>query len=79
LLFLILWYVRNNTNATTRPGTITGIFVGGYGVARFIVEFFREPDAHLGFLFAGATMGQILSVPLVLLGGYLIMRAAKKD
>jgi len=78
VLFLILWYVRNNTQATNRAGTITGIFVGGYGVARFIVEFFREPDAHLGFLFAGATMGQILSVPLVLLGGYLILRATRK-
>jgi len=78
LLFLILWYLRNKTDKAMQPGFLTGIFIGGYGLARFAVEFFREPDAHLGFLFAGATMGQMLSLPLVLLGAYLVLRAAKK-
>ena len=56
------------------------LFVG-YGVFRFLVEFFRQPDAHLGFLWGGATMGQLLSLPMVLfgLGGwvYLYRRAGR--
>ena len=47
---------------------MAGAFLVGYGAARFVGEFFRQPDAHLGFLFAGATMGQLLSVPMVLAG-----------
>ena len=51
-----------------RFGVLTGAFLIGYGVARIIGEFFRQPDAFLGFLYAGATMGQLLSVPMVLAG-----------
>ena len=47
----------------------------GYGIARIIGEVFRQPDAFLGFLFAGATMGQLLSVPMILAGAWLIARA----
>ncbi len=53
---------------------LTGVFVAGYGLARFIVEFVREPDAQLGFVLASLTMGQVLSVPLVLFGGFLVLR-----
>jgi phosphatidylglycerol---prolipoprotein diacylglyceryl transferase len=77
VLFLILWLLRHRTDKVALPGFLTGVFIGGYGLARFIVEFFREPDAHLGFLFAGATMGQLLSLPLILLGVYLLVRAQK--
>lgn len=65
LLFLVLMYLhyRNVTR-----GIIMFIFVGGYGAARFIVEFYREPDAHIGFLPGHITMGQILSLPMFLVG-----------
>ena len=52
-----------------------GIFMAGYGLSRFIVEFAREPDAHLGAIVAGATMGQLLSIPMILVGLFLIWRA----
>ena len=47
---------------------ITGAFAVGYGVARIVCEFFREPDPQLGFLWGGLTMGMVLSVPLMLAG-----------
>ena len=78
LLFLVLWYLRNKTDKAAQPGFLTGVFISGYGLARFVVEYYREPDAHLGFLFAGATMGQLLSVPLILLGCWLALRASAK-
>lgn len=56
-----------------RPGLVTGVFSAGYGVARIVCEFFRQPDPQLGFLFGGATMGMLLSLPLVLLGLGLVM------
>jgi phosphatidylglycerol:prolipoprotein diacylglycerol transferase len=56
----------------------SGLFVGFYGLARIFCEFFREPDPQLGFLFGGATMGMLLSTPLVLLGGFLIWRALRR-
>jgi phosphatidylglycerol:prolipoprotein diacylglycerol transferase len=54
------------------------VFLGGYGVARFIGEFFRHPDAHLGFLFAGATMGQLLSLPMMAVGAWLVLRGIRR-
>lgn len=59
-----------------KPRLATGIFVGGYGIARTIVEFFREPDAHIGYL-AGdwLTMGMVLSVPMIIAGLALIISA----
>jgi len=79
VLFLILLWLSRRVDTARQPGLITGVFLGGYGAARFFVEFFREPDAHLGFLFAGATMGQLLSVPLIVLGIYLVVRARQSD
>ncbi|NJC89356.1 MAG: prolipoprotein diacylglyceryl transferase, partial [Desulfuromonas sp.] len=43
-------------------------FFVGYGLFRFLVEFVRQPDAHLGFLWGGATMGQLLSIPMIVFG-----------
>jgi phosphatidylglycerol:prolipoprotein diacylglycerol transferase len=54
--------------ALKRPGFIIGAFAVGYAIARMACEFFREPDVQLGFLWGGATMGQLLSVPLLLAG-----------
>ena len=56
-----------------RFGTLSGVFLVGYGLARIIGEFFREPDPFLGFLWAGATMGQLLSIPMILAGLALIL------
>ncbi len=72
VLFLVLLVARR-MGALRRPGLTTGIFAIGYGVARIVCEFFREPDAQLGFLFGGATMGMLLSLPLIAAGvGFLV-------
>lgn len=63
-----------------RPrGTILGVFLCGYAVSRIIVEFFREPDAQLGFLFGGVTMGQLLSLPLFALGVSLVWWSRRRE
>jgi phosphatidylglycerol:prolipoprotein diacylglycerol transferase len=61
-----------------RPGVVAGLFLAGYGLARFTVEFFRQPDAHLGYLYAGATMGQLLSLPMILVGAGLAAWAGRQ-
>jgi phosphatidylglycerol:prolipoprotein diacylglycerol transferase len=75
VVLLVLWLA---TRARYYPGLLFGIFLIGYGLARFTVEFFREPDAHLGFLFAGATMGQLLSLPLIAAGGGFVLYAMRQ-
>jgi phosphatidylglycerol---prolipoprotein diacylglyceryl transferase len=77
VLFLVL-YIAVRLGALRRPGLTNGIFATGYGAARIICEFFREPDAQLGFLFGGATMGMLLSLPLIAAGLALIVHAARK-
>ena len=71
LLMFVWWFSRS----ADRAGQLSGAFLVGYGVLRFCTEFFRLPDAHLGFMALGwVTQGQILCVPMVLLGAYLILR-----
>lgn len=65
VLFLILYLLHRRKAAAGVPFFC---FFIGYGTFRFIVEFFRQPDAHLGFLWGGATMGQLLSLPMILFG-----------
>ena len=73
LLFAWLWWYSR----TPRPaGQISGMFLIGYGLLRFAAEFAREPDAFLGFLALGLTMGQWLCVPMVAFGVWLWRRAA---
>ncbi len=74
VLFLILAALWRFTRLSDRPGALGGVFLMGYGGFRFFVEFFRQPDPHLGFLFAGATMGQLLSLPLIVAGLWLVAR-----
>ena len=78
VLFVILFFVMRRTDARQRPGTLSGTFLIGYGAARIIGECFRQPDANLGFIFWGITMGQILSVPVVLCGVWLLWRARQQ-
>lgn len=76
LLFAVL-FVAMRAGALKRPGMIIGLFAIVYALARSICEFFREPDAQLGFLWGGATMGQLLSIPLFLAGVGFIVYALK--
>lgn len=71
LFGLIKLYRRFNPPA----GSLGGLFLAGYGSARFFVEFYREPDAHLGLLSAGMSMGQWLSLPMIIAGIGLIIYA----
>lgn len=74
VLFILVNVVWRLDFARERPGTATGVFIVGYAAARGFVELFRQPDAHLGFLFLGGTMGQWLSLPMVLIGVFLIIK-----
>jgi len=78
VLFLLLALVWCMPNLRQRAGLLTGVFVTGYATSRTIVEFFRQPDEHLGFLTLGATMGQWLTLPMFLVGLFLIVRAKPK-
>jgi len=74
LLFIVLAVIVR-MGALRRPWCVSGVFAVGYGIARIISEFFREPDPQLGFLFGGATMGMVLSVPLICVGLLCLWRA----
>ena len=76
VLFIVLALLIR-FGALKRPGVIIGSFACVYAVARTICEFFREPDAQLGFLWGGATMGQLLSIPLFLVGVGFILYGLK--
>lgn len=77
LLFIILnalwWFVPKYRE---RAGFLTGLFFILYALFRFALEFFREPDAHLGFIFENLTMGQMLCVPMFLLGVLIVVRVS---
>ncbi|HEV2563539.1 MAG TPA: prolipoprotein diacylglyceryl transferase [Microvirga sp.] len=82
LILFIIMVIAARRFGFRRPGLLGGIFVLGYAVARISAEFFREPDAQLGFLFGssvqalsgGITMGMLLSVPMALFGaGFIVM------
>ena len=75
LLFTLLWLLARREAVRTRFGLLTGVFLTGYAVARSIGELFRQPDPFLGFLFEGATMGQLLSFPMLVAGLWLMLRA----
>jgi phosphatidylglycerol:prolipoprotein diacylglycerol transferase len=72
VLALAIW----RFGALKRPGLVTGLFVCGYALSRITVEFFREPDAQLGYLYGGwLTMGMLLSLPMLAVGVWAIVRA----
>lgn len=76
VLFLVLFVLTHRGLKLKQPGFLAGVFIAGYGLSRIIVEFFREPDAHIGYLAGNwLTMGMVLSVPLVLLGVWAMARA----
>lgn len=74
VLFAVLWFLKNRLK---RNGQLSVVFLIGYTLSRFIVEFFREPDAHIGYLFLGLSMGQILSLVMLLMSialGYFVLQ-----
>lgn len=80
LLFAVLWFAFWRTKARYEPGKLVGLFLLGYGLCRFFVEFFREPDAQLRE-FAAATglhMGQWLCVPMIAGGAWLMWTAPRR-
>ena len=77
VLLTILMMLAQSPSIRARFGTLTGVFLMGYGFARIISEMFRQPDAFLGFLWEGITMGQVLSVPMVLAGLLLVLIARR--
>jgi phosphatidylglycerol:prolipoprotein diacylglycerol transferase len=75
LLVVLAWFVRRG--ALKRPGLVTGAFAIGYALTRCFCELFREPDAQLGFLWGGLTMGMLLSIPLMLAGFGFVWHAMR--
>ena len=74
MLFLVLALLAHRSGIRTRVGLLSGVFLIGYGLSRIFVELFREPYSQLGFIIGSVTMGQILSVPMILLGSILLLR-----
>ena len=74
ILFCVLTYLLKYTTAREKPGMLGGTFIAGYAIARIIAECFREPDEFLGYFMNAVTMGQLLSLPMLAYGLYLIFR-----
>lgn len=82
-LFALLWFAFWRTGARSAPGMLVGLFLLGYGLARFTIEFFREPDAQFtewfgGFFAHTIHMGQVLTLPMIIGGAYLIATARRR-
>ena len=75
LLFTVVWLLSRRR---TPPGTLFWTLIMGYGMARLFVEFFREPDQHLGFIFGPFSMGQLLSVPMIVIGAAFLAAGLRK-
>lgn len=73
--FFILFFLIRYTRIRHATGALTGSFLCCYALSRMIVEYFREPDVQLGFFFGIFTMGQLLCIPMLLLGLYLLRTA----
>src|SRR5690606_17062595 len=76
LLFGLLWWYSSKPH---RRGQVSAMFLIGYGAARFFVEFTREPDDFLGLLAGGLSMGQLLSIPMVLAGALILWKSAERS
>jgi phosphatidylglycerol---prolipoprotein diacylglyceryl transferase len=77
LLAVMLWLAARPYHPEAR-GTLSGVFLIGYALSRILAELFREPDAHIGLLAGGATMGQLLSLPMLALGVALVLRGQRR-
>ncbi len=77
LLFVIMNFLVRKNNIRKKEGMLGGIFIVLYGLCRIFVEFFREPDWQLGYYLSYFTMGQILSLPMIIIGCYFIFRKVR--
>lgn len=77
VLFVVLFALSRLAWVKDRPGVLSAVFLMLYGLFRCFVELFRQPDAHIGFIFADISMGQMLSVPMVIVGAGLIVYASR--
>ena len=77
LLFAVINYAVYRYRILTKPGRAAGLYALIYGLSRIVVEFVREPDAHLGYFGGFVTMGMILSLPLLAIGVWLLLRSRK--
>jgi len=75
VLFAVLFALSRREELRERFGWLTGAFLVGYAIARTTCEFFREPDVFLGYLIGGVTMGQLLCIPMLAVGLWLMLRA----
>ena len=79
ILFSVTYYLMKYTNARNKPGLLSGVFIGGYAISRMIAECLREPDDFLGYFLNAVTMGQLLSLPMLAYGLYLICRKTRES
>ncbi|QAA94097.1 prolipoprotein diacylglyceryl transferase [Pollutimonas thiosulfatoxidans] len=75
LFALVWWFARK----PRRTGQVSAVFLAGYGVFRFLVEYTREPDYYLGLLAGGLTMGQLLSLPMIAAGILIFVLSSRKS
>ena len=75
ILFIILWFLRNRLKFS---GYLSSIYLFGYGFFRFFIEFFREPDPQIGFIFGFLTLGQIFSLALIVAAAIIYLRNSKQ-
>lgn len=75
VLFAILWTIRKKA---PWPGYLCGLYIIGYGTVRFFIEFFREPDAHLGFVLIGLSMGQVLCFLMIVVGVAILLWSKRR-
>ena len=77
VLFALVYWLYRHPQVRGQAGPGSGTFLIGYGAIRFAIELVREPDAHIGLLSLGSTLGQWLSLPVLVLGAYLVIRARR--
>jgi len=77
ILFILLFSLAKFTDIRQKKGCLSGVFLTGYGISRFLVEFFREPDVQIGYIMKYFTLGQLLSVPIVVFGIFLVINSIK--
>ena len=78
-LFIVMLLLIKFTNILNKRGFFTALFISSYGFFRFCIEFFREPDIHIGLLYFNFSMGQLLSLPMIMIVLYFMIFITKKD
>ena len=76
ILFILLMFIGAKNN---KHGVISGSFLIAYGLIRFFIECFRQPDSHMGFVALQLSMGQLLSIPMVIIGLILLTKSLRKN